>query len=111
MAFSAPHGVYPEERKKPNRFEVDVEIRADLFRASTEDTLDATIDYARVQQIVSSVMLAGHVNLIETLTHRIGEGLQREFDTLELLIVRVRKFNPPMQGECKFAEVEMQWPG
>ena len=52
MRFVARHGVLPQEKVEPQRFEVDVVLHADLARAAETDELDDTIDYSALHELV-----------------------------------------------------------
>lgn len=109
IRFHAPHGVLPHEKADGNDFEVDVVMEADLLRAARTDDLSHTVDYGRVNGIVSGVMREGSVNLIETLVRRIGDRLMAAFPAVAQLTVAVRKLRPPIEGEAAYSEVRETW--
>ena len=45
IRLEGTHGVFAEEQREGNRFEIDVEIVADLTTALATDQLEDTIDY------------------------------------------------------------------
>ena len=92
-----------------NIFEVDLEFSLSLQEAGETDDIERTIDYAKARSIVADIMKSHSLNLIETLSLRIGNKLFKEFE-LEALEVKVRKMNPPMDGETEYSEATMQWP-
>ena len=107
IEFWAYHGVYEAEKKKGNKFEVDVAIEYS-FERGLNDVLDNTINYEEVYELVSQVM-ANSSNLIEQVALDIAQKINDHFQTLEKVIVKVSKFNPPIAGEvrCTSAEVEL----
>ncbi|MEQ8577333.1 MAG: dihydroneopterin aldolase [Balneola sp.] len=109
LKFHGLHGVFEQEKIIGNIFEVDLAFGLSLQKAGETDNLDHTIDYAKVRLLVEEIMKSHSLNLIETLTLNIGEKLFKEFD-LGNLEVKVRKLNPPMEGETEYSEVTMQWP-
>lgn len=109
LSFRAPHGYYEEERQKGNDFEVDLIFSADLRKAGHTDDLSDTIDYQEVEHIVRAIMEDEPVNLIETLTRRIGDRLFENFTKVQKLEVSVRKLYPPLNTETKYSEVRMTW--
>ncbi|MEO9885738.1 MAG: dihydroneopterin aldolase [Balneola sp.] len=109
LRFHGLHGVYEEEKIIGNTFEVDLEFSFSLQEAAESDNLDKTIDYAKARSIVSAIMENNSLNLIETLCLKIGNQLFEEFKS-ERIKVKVRKMNPPMDGETEYSEVTMQWP-
>lgn len=109
LAYHAKHGYYEEERIEGNDFEVDLIFHADLSEAGKSDDLNETIDYQKAEERVRAVMEGPAVKLIETLAHRIGEELFREFKTVKKLEVKVRKLNPPLPANTEYSEVHMTW--
>jgi dihydroneopterin aldolase len=109
LRFHGLHGLFEQEKIIGNIFEVDLEFSLSLQKAGETDKIEDTIDYAKARSIVDDIMKSHSLNLIETLSLRIGEKLFEEFE-LKALEVKVRKMNPPMEGETEYSEVTMQWP-
>ena len=109
LRFHGLHGVFEQEKIIGNIFEVDLEFTLSLQKAGETDDLKHTIDYASARTIVADIMKSHSLNLIETLSLKIGEQLFKEFE-IDSLEVKVRKMNPPMEGETEYSEVTMQWP-
>jgi dihydroneopterin aldolase len=66
------HGVLPEERDRPQPFEIDVDLEVDLRRAGRSDNLADTIDYGAVAEAVAAAVAGPHVDLLEHLADRIA---------------------------------------
>ncbi len=96
LSFYAYHGVRPEERTLGQRFQVDVEVTADLRPAAAADDLAATVNYARVFRLVRSVMEGEPRNLMETLAETIAERILAE-EPAQAVRVRVSKPGPPLR--------------
>ncbi len=86
----AYHGAHAHEREHGARFEIDVELEAELDRAVESDSLENTIDYVKVQKAVLGVSGAKPFHLIESLANAIAVKMLDEFPVRET-IVRVRK--------------------
>lgn len=97
----APHGLYPEEARRGNDFEVDVTLQLPV-EISGEWPL---IDYASVYKVVLSVMLGKRVQLLETLVKEIWMGIYRQWPQLNRIQVCVRKLRPPVGGDVAAAQV------
>ena len=67
------HGVLPEEKQRPQPFEVDVELTVDISTAGETDGLDDTVDYSAVSEAVSRVVRNESYQLLERLATRIAE--------------------------------------
>lgn len=106
MRFHAYHGVLPKEKSLGQRFEVDLEVAAGLRKAAQTDRIEDTIDYAQLFNLVKEAVTEERFNLIETLAERIAEKVAQRFPVSELT-VRVRKPNPPLDGNFDYVEVEI----
>ena len=98
MRFMACHGVLPHEREVPQPFEVDVEMGLDLRAAGGSDDLDDTVNYAKVYDVVSTVLTVTRKYLIEALAEEIADDLLRDFDSLRWVRVTVHKPAAPIDG-------------
>jgi len=66
------HGVLPEERDRPQPFEIDIDMEVDLRRAGRSDHLADTIDYGAVAEAAAAAVAGPHVDLLEHLADRIA---------------------------------------
>ena len=98
MRFMACHGVLPHEREISQPFEVDVELGLDLRAAGETDDLAATVNYAAVYDVVSTVLTVTRKYLIEALAEEIAEDLLRDFGMLRWVRVTVHKPAAPIDG-------------
>ena len=98
MRFMACHGVLPHEREVPQPFEVDVEMGLDLRAAGESDDLGDTVNYAKVYDVVSTVLTVARKYLIEAIAEEIADDLLRDFDVLRLVRVTVHKPAAPIDG-------------
>ena len=106
MEFYAHHGYYEEERKIGRKYSVDVRIELDLVLAAREDKLEGTVDYEKVYELVSKVM-SKEAALLEFLANQIIKTLKIKFPEVKKIWVKVGKYNPPIQGLCHRAVVEL----
>ena len=98
MRFMACHGVLPHEQEVPQPFEVDVELGLSLRAAGESDDLDDTVNYAKVYDVVSTVLTVTRKYLIEALAEEIADDLLRDFDSLRWVRVTVHKPTAPIDG-------------
>ena len=98
MRFMACHGVLPHEREVPQPFEVDVEMGLDLRAAGESDDLGDTVNYAKVYDVVSTVLTVTRKYLIEAIAEEIADDLLRDFDSLRWVRVTVHKPGAPIDG-------------
>jgi dihydroneopterin aldolase len=102
MTFHGYHGLFPEERKLGQKYEVDVEIRADLSPSRG----CAVFDYTQVYDHVEAIVTGETFELVEALADRIATSLVERFHFPEVL-VRVHKPAPPFRGHFDGVEVEV----
>ena len=106
MEFFAHHGYYEEERKMGSKYCVDVKLELDVDLAASEDKLEGTVDYEKIYELVSKVM-SKEVALLEFLANQIIIILKSKFPKVKKIWVKVGKYNPPIQGLCHRAMVEL----
>lgn len=105
--FYAYHGVLSDEQSLGGKFEVDVDLHADLTRGALSDKLQQTVDYERVYDYIKQLVLGKKYYLIEALGETIADGLLKEFKKVEKVVVRVRKPSAPVKGVVDYVEVEI----
>ncbi len=109
MRFLARHGVLPEEKVRPQRFEVDVVLHADLATASASDDLRDTVDYAALHELVGAIVTGPSFDLIEALAGAIARAVLAATDPgiVDAVEVRVRKPDAPLAGELETVEAAL----
>ncbi|MCR4440694.1 MAG: dihydroneopterin aldolase [Peptococcaceae bacterium] len=106
LRFYGCHGVYPEEKKHGQWFEVDVEVWGDFSRAAADDDLQETLDYEQVFKIAKQVLEGESANIIEHLAYRIINELLL-LPPVKKALVRIKKPGAPLGGQLAYAGVEM----
>ena len=109
MRFIGRHGVLPQEKVEPQRFEVDVVLHADLARAAETDALDDTIDYSALHELVAAIVTGPSFDLIEALAGAIARAVLAATDPalVGAVEVRVRKPDAPIDGELDTVEAAL----
>jgi len=100
------HGASANERELGQRFEIDVEITADLSEAVASDSMAKTVDYEKVYRLVESEVVEEKYHLLETMADKIARDLLAEFRA-EQVLVRIRKPSVPIAGSIDHVEVEV----
>lgn len=106
MRFWGHHGVYEEERRLGQPFEVDVTLYLDLRPAGRSDRLEDTVNYADVYHAVADVFAGPPRQLLEALAEETAARLLRRFP-LAKVRVRVAKPSPPIPGTVGRVGVEI----
>ncbi|HXQ59638.1 MAG TPA: dihydroneopterin aldolase [Acidimicrobiales bacterium] len=100
------HGVLPEERGRPQPFEVDLDLDIDMAEASVTDDLADTADYAAAIRTVADVVGGAPRNLLESLAGAIAEALLAD-DRIRSATVAVRKLRPPVPHQVASTGVRL----
>ena len=106
-SFYAYHGVATDEQNLGGKFEIDLELRADLSAAIEHDSLKRTIDYEAVYTLVHEIVMSKKYFLVEALANTIATGILRKFSGAQSVTVKVRKPHPPVKGVVDYVEVEV----
>lgn len=105
LRFEAYLGVSEQERARPQPVELDVELRLPLQDAGRADDLAATVDYAAVFEAVKGAVEHRSFRLLEALAERAAQAALRS--GAREVVVRARKFAPPLKGHIGACEVEV----
>jgi dihydroneopterin aldolase len=104
VRFRAYHGVHPEERQKGNDFVVNMMVSY-VPKSGTIHSLDDTIDYAGLFEIINLVMQQP-VDLLETVVQTIAHNAYKKYSHITEVTVSVEKLNPPIDKFSGSAEVK-----
>jgi dihydroneopterin aldolase len=107
ITFEGRHGATELEQRSLRTFEVDVEIEAPLAKASASDSLDDTIDYRTVAEIIVGLGTSDPHHLLESLGARMLTDLSTRFPAATFRL-ELRKLNPPgCPGHPAYAAVRL----
>ena len=106
MEFYAFHGHYKEEQIVGNRFLVNLTIETNMDKAADSDSLEDTLNYQAVYQLVKKEMLKKS-HLLENIASRILNALYSHFKSIDSATVKVSKMNPPMGGRMECVSVTL----
>lgn len=106
IRLHAYHGVLQQERVIGNDYLVSVSVTCSLGNAVKSDSVDDTINYAAVYELVKEEM-AVPSNLVEHVAGRIAQRVLDRFSLADDVTVEVVKVNPPMGAACDGAGVEL----
>ena len=100
------HGVLEKERKRGQKFLVDVELYLPL--KNLNDQLNKTVNYAEVAKVVNNQIIGKPRMLIETLAEDIAKQILKEFKKIKKVKVIVHKPNAPIPLKFKDVSVEIE---
>jgi 7,8-dihydroneopterin aldolase/epimerase/oxygenase len=99
-------GALPEERQRAQPLEVDLDVSADLARATVSDELADTLDYGELAAGVERVVTTETFTLLERLAGRLCELLLSD-ERVHSVTVTVRKLRPPVPQQLDTAGVRL----
>ena len=94
-------GVLPEERERPQPFEVD------LAPAGRSDDLDDTVDYGTLAEAVVAVVQETRFQLLEALAAAVAECALADARVVAVT-VRLRKLRPPVPVDLASSGVRIR---
>lgn len=100
------HGVFSNERKNGQKFELDVEYIYENKKSHINDDISNVIDYSEVLDLIVEVFNKKKWNLLETLAEEIKFTLMREFSMLDCSI-KIRKPEVKLQYNVDFVELNL----
>lgn len=108
LRIYAYHGVFPQENRVGNYFSVDTVLRFTCPEAVNNDSLDSTINYADVVEIIKTEM-AKPSKLIEHVTGRIQHAVSDKYPQITGGEISVTKIRPPLSAELESVSFTMTW--
>ena len=99
------HGVFESERKKGQKFIIDIELSINL--TNLKDDLSKTVNYAEMAQIAHDNITGKPVLLIETLAENIAKSVLNKYKKAKQVKVIVHKPKAPLTLKFKDVSVEI----
>ena len=92
--FFAYHGIYEEERRLGNEFEVNLVVSHAIKKKKIKSIAE-TVDYVRLYELVNEEMKKPR-DLLEVLAMEITEKIKSEFLQVKEIQITIRKLHPPI---------------
>ena len=106
LRVTALCGVLPEERERPQPFELDLDLHVDLSAAGASDDLADTVDYGAVCDTVVRVVTERHHGLMEHVVERIASAVLGD-ERIQRVDVTIRKLRPPVPHDLAWSGVSV----
>jgi 7,8-dihydroneopterin aldolase/epimerase/oxygenase len=94
LRFFAYHGLYAEERKVGNEFEVNLSVSYTATETVIAE-LDHSINYVKLQELVKAEMQQ-HRDLLETFVMELAEKIHVAFPIVKKVEIAIDKLHPPI---------------
>ncbi len=99
-------GALPEERDRRQPYEFDIDVVADVDRATISDRLVDTIDYGGVLDRVEGVTATERFDLFERMAQRIAESVLED-QRVKSVVVEARKLRPPVSQDLASSGIRL----
>lgn len=106
--FFARHGVHAEEARLGQRFEIDLEVDAEIEANAERDDVTLSVGYDLLHQTVERIVRHQRYYLIEALADAVIRAVLAEFPRVETVRVEIRKPGAPIDGAIDYAAVRLQ---
>jgi dihydroneopterin aldolase len=100
------HGLLPEERNRPQPFEIDLDLVVDMAAAAASDDLTDTVDYGAVIDAAAAVVAGAPHDLLESLAGAIADAVLVDAG-VTAVTVAVRKLRPPVPHDVASTGVRL----
>ena len=104
IEIHAPVGVGESEKKLGNDILVTIGVKTHFKEAAKADSLEKTVDYEILYQIVASHLIKP-VDLLETVAWQIADEVLLKIPQVKKVKLKVSKLHPPISGKCKMASI------
>lgn len=104
LTLQAVIGIHDEERVSLQPLIIDVEVVADIERATENDSIEEAIDYQKLSFLAETIV-AKKFFLIETLARELLKAVLEQFPVISAR-VRVKKPKALENGAIAYVEVE-----
>ena len=106
MEFKAYHGCLEHEKVRGNSFTVDFRGEMDLYDAAETDSLNDTVNYGEIYDIVAEEMSIPS-ELLENVAGRIVKAIEVRYPQFVSFSIRVSKKKPPVDGVAQWSRVTL----
>lgn len=96
LRFFAYHGLYAEERKTGNEFEVNLAVSFTPVAGTITD-LDETVNYEKLYELLKTEMQKPR-DLLETFVMEVTEVIHGLFSRIKRVEISITKLQPPIAG-------------
>ncbi len=93
LRFFAFHGLYPEEKKTGNEFEVNLSVSYTPAEIVTD--LDQSVNYANLYELLKIEMQQPR-ELLETFAMQLAEKIHASFSLVRKVEISIEKLHPPI---------------
>lgn len=108
MEFFAYHGCFKEEQVIGTKFNIDLFLTLDTFKAEETDSLNDTVNYQDVFQLVKNEMQITS-KLLENVGRRILNRIKTTYPQVKNATLKIKKLNPPLGGKMDYVSLTLDY--
>lgn len=108
MEFFAFHGCYNEEKIVGNKFIVDFQYECDVEYAAEHDSIEDTISYLDVYQLIKHEVMI-EADILENVADRALNSVVSKFKGIERAKIKISKLTPPLGGYVERVSVSLSY--
>ncbi|MGB7206544.1 MAG: dihydroneopterin aldolase [Anderseniella sp.] len=105
LALIAMVGIYEHEKKHPQRILVNIDCAVQEAGGPLDDDIKNVVSYEKIVKNIKSIVMDGHVNLVETLAEKIAEKVLKN---KAIIRVRVRVEKLDIIAEASSVGIEIE---
>lgn len=102
------HGVYEEEQEKGQNFIINAKFRLDTTKAGESDSLEDSVDYAKICLFINDFMRINRFNLLETVANQMARKLLAKFSQVQSVELEVEKPEAPIPVPFQTVSVKIE---
>ncbi|MBR3039668.1 MAG: 2-amino-4-hydroxy-6-hydroxymethyldihydropteridine diphosphokinase [Lachnospiraceae bacterium] len=105
------HGVYEEEQEKGQNFIINARLALDTSQAGATDSLEDSVDYAKVCLFINDFMRINRFNLIEAVANQMARKIMVRFPMTQSVELEIMKPEAPIPVpfETVSVKIERSW--
>ena len=107
LTFFAFHGLNEEEIKDGQDFILNLDISYNL--TNSYDSIDSTIDYIDLYNIVKSSFSEKRFNLLESLANKLITDIKNNYESIYYIKISIRKPSISVGSNKDFINVETEY--
>lgn len=108
IAVFAYHGVYAEEARLGQRFNISLDCAIDLAEAGRTDNLEHGVSYADLAALVQEIAVSERFHIIEALGERIAQTILTKQPRIAAIAVTIEKPAAAIAALFETIEVTIQ---
>lgn len=107
LKIYAYHGVFEEEKKLGQIFLLDLTIYVNFKDAIKSDSIENSLNYAKIIKFIEAKFLEKRFNLIESAANFLCDSLMSEFPKIMRVTTKIKKPNAPINSNFSYIAVEI----